>query len=75
MSERSINSPIAIIDLVSAEETEDILLKKIFRIKERITTSKKKFVELKEKEKMLPEEITKVDIETILVKRHIADID
>lgn len=75
MSERSINSPIAIIDLVSAEETEDILLKKIFRIKERITTSKKKFVELKEKEKMLPEEITKVDIETILVKRRIADID
>ncbi|PHT45135.1 hypothetical protein CQW23_14293 [Capsicum baccatum] len=75
MSERNINSPITIIDLVSDEETKELLLKKIADTKEKIAAAKKKFAELEEKEKIFRGKVIKVEAEIAWVKKRIADVD
>lgn len=75
MSERNINSPITIIDLVSDEGTKELLLKKIADTKEKIAAAKKKFAELEVKEKILRGMVIKVEAEIAWVKSVIADVD
>ncbi|KAG5598694.1 hypothetical protein H5410_030064 [Solanum commersonii] len=75
MSGKSVNTPIPPIALVSEEETEKSMFKKIVETKERIAATKRRLAILYQTEWMLRERIIEVDMETTSVKREIAKIE
>ena len=75
MSEKGVHASPPVIDLVSDEETEESIMEKLAKTKERIAAAKKKLEILDQTEWMMQKRIIEVYIKTTSVKRKIAKID